>query len=116
MSHEKQEFVQEAQHSALKFVRRVVGFAAQGALPSQSITKDALVKIDRTFPLGELSSTRELLGEMQRSNVLPSEKKAFIAGEEIKALYERVKIGPIISLSDSHQESDEDDNQDAPRA
>lgn len=107
MAHEK-DLLQAAQISALKAARRAIGFAQQGALPSQTVARNVRTQIDRVLPGGELQQTRALLDDMVQTNVLPSEKKAFLSGEELRRVYEKVKVAPMQVNEQAESEIEQD--------
>lgn len=69
---------------AIKTARKAIGFAAMGALPSPSVIKTTLTKIERELAPAVLADTRALLVNIQENPVLPSEKRCKVAMDEIE--------------------------------
>lgn len=98
--------IHQAQISAIKAARRAVGFAQQGALVSQTMVRNVKNQLDRVMPAQELPQTRQLLEQMLQAPVVPSEKRAFLAGEEIRKLYENVRLAPMLQIQLRETEDD----------
>lgn len=96
--------------SALRAARRAVGFAQMGVLPSQTIVSNVLRQMDRVIDMNRLPQTREILSDIIATHVLPTQKKAYGAMEEIRAEF----IGTNYIERTAEEESGEADNQDGP--
>lgn len=103
--------LQQAQITALKAARRVIGFAQQAANPSQQVAKNVIKQLERALPATAAIKAKDLLREIVATNVLPSEKKAYEAGEEIRQLFDQAKQSPIEMQVESMTDSDDDHEQ-----